>query len=259
MRFISRIITAVTLFLCGAAAYAVPERPVPQRLVNDFAGIFTGEQAQMLENVLVAFDDSTSNQIAVVTVKDLEGYEPAEYAVRIGLDWGVGSSDFNNGIVLLVKPKTEDSRGQVSIQVGYGLEGAVTDARCKRIITLQMIPNFQKDDYFTGVYDAVQVLMQIASGEYSESRSGDDDSLGGILSVALLLLFLFVVVMAIREDKKKGGNNRGGGRRASRTFDSGPVIFPGSFGGLSGGGSSGGGFGGFGGGSFGGGGASGSW
>ena len=143
---------AVCLLLLTVALLPVragiPARPQPQRLVNDLAGIFTSAQVRHLEQMLVAFDDSTSNQIAVVTVNDLEGYLPSEYAVRIGLDWGVGSQDFNNGIVVLVKPKTDDASGQVSIQVGYGLEGAIPDVYAKRIIDNQMIPHFRSGDYF---------------------------------------------------------------------------------------------------------------
>ncbi len=121
-----RRISLITLLLAivSSVAVAIPPRPQPQRLVNDLAGMFSPAQVEELEHRLVAFDDTTSNQITVVTVSDLEGYEPAEYAVKIGTSWGVGSKDFNNGVVILVKPKTEDSGGKVSIQIGYGLEGA---------------------------------------------------------------------------------------------------------------------------------------
>ena len=115
------ILAFAAAVLCCIAASAIPSRPSPARLVNDLAGLFTDQQETELERMLVAFDDSTSNQIAVVTVNDLEGYEASEYATRIGIDWGVGSEKFDNGIVILVKPKTS-SAGQVFIAVGYGLE-----------------------------------------------------------------------------------------------------------------------------------------
>ena len=127
------ILALAASMLCVLAVYAVPSRPSPARLVNDLAGLFTDVQEAEMERMLVAFDDSTSNQITVVTVKDLEGYEASEYATRIGLDWGVGSEKFDNGVVILVKPKTSSS-GEVFIAVGYGLEGAVPDAYAKRII-----------------------------------------------------------------------------------------------------------------------------
>ena len=113
---------ALAVFLLSVTAVltlsAIPGRPVPPRLVNDYADIFTWEEENRLERMLVALDDTTSNQITVVTVNDLEGYDPAEYATRIGLDWQVGTADFNNGVVVLVKPKTPDSNGQAFIAVG---------------------------------------------------------------------------------------------------------------------------------------------
>jgi uncharacterized protein len=141
-----RYILVLSAIIISCIADAIPSRPSPARLVNDFSDLFTPSQEAELERMLVAFDDSTSNQIAVITVKDLEGYEASEYATRIGLDWGVGSSKFDNGIVILVKPKTSSS-GQVFIAVGYGLEGAVPDAYAKRIINHDMIPHFMENDY----------------------------------------------------------------------------------------------------------------
>src|SRR5215211_809881 len=80
----------------------IPERPSPPRLVNDFAGLLTPEQTQYLERKLVAYDDSTSTQIAIVTVEDLHDYATVDYAVALGRKWGVGGAQFNNGIIILV-------------------------------------------------------------------------------------------------------------------------------------------------------------
>lgn len=235
-------------------SYAIPGRPVPERLVNDFAGLFTPAERTALERVLVAFDDSTSNQIAVVTVKDLEGYEPADYATRIGIDWKVGSKDFNNGIVILVKPK-DSSAGKVFIAVGYGLEGAIPDAYAKRIIDSEMIPRFAADDYFGGVAAGCEVLMKLASGEISEPRDYDI----GDLPLYVVIILLAIIVLIILIAKKNGGGGHGQSNRGRRIY-TGPVITVGpTFGRGSHGGGFGGGFGGFGGGSFGGGGAGGSW
>ena len=238
-------------------AVAVPSRPQPQRLVNDLAGIFTGAQSADLERRLVALDDSTSNQIVILTVDDLEGYDPAEFAVRVGQSWGVGSKNFNNGAVLLVKPKTSDSGGNVSIQVGYGLEGAIPDAYCRRIIENDMIPYFREGDYYGGVSAAVDILSALTSGEVSVAREDDGDG-GAGYALAALILFLFIVWLLAKHGGRKGGSG-GGGRYSTRRTSSPDIFFgpaPGSFGAS---GRSGGSFGGFGGGSFGGGGASGSW
>ena len=241
-------------------ASAIPARPSPPRLVNDLAGLFTPAEVSRLESMLVAFDDSTSNQIAVVTVADLEGFAPADYAVRIGLEWGVGSKEFNNGVVVLVKPKNASGAGQVSIQVGYGLEGAIPDIAAGRIIRDDMIPHFREEDYYGGVMAACRKLMAYASGEISAPREDelDAEDIEAIAALLLTLLFFILVVVLITRKNGKGGGNSGGRGGGSPFIFFGPVS--GSRGGSGGfGGFGGGGFGGFGGGSFGGGGASGSW
>lgn len=243
-------------FISIAAASAIPSRPEPARLVNDFAGLFSPAQAAVLENELVAFDDSTSNQIAVVTVLDLEGSSAAEYATRTGLEWGVGSSEFNNGIVVLVKPKT-DTYGEVFIAVGYGLEGAIPDSYAKRIVNDEMLPRFMENDYYGGVSSACDVLMKLASGEISTVREYEDDGAFAAIITFILIIALVIIVISIADKNGNGGNNSGNG---GRRIYMGPIDFGGSSrGGFGGGGFSGGGFGGFGGGSFGGGGAGGRW
>ncbi len=258
---IHKVLLAALVLLLPAVMSAIPERPQPQRLVNDFAGLFTADQAAVLEHNLVAFDDTTSNQITIVTVTDLEGYDPSEYATRIGLDWGVGSAEFDNGIVMLIKPKTNTS-GKVFIAVGYGLEGAIPDAYAKRIVNEILIPHFMENDYFGGVESACRELMGLAGGEISVLRRYEEEDNTVQIIVSFFFLFiLFMILGVIASKNNKGGGNGGNGGRRIYT---GPIITTG--GGFGGWGSSGGsfgggfgGFGGFGGGSFGGGGAGGSW
>lgn len=257
MRKVISILTA--LVVTALTIHAIPSRPEPQRLVNDYAGLFAGYQTEELERVLVAFDDSTSNQIAVICTKDLEGYPIAEYATRIGIDWQVGSGKFDNGIVIVVKPKTAESSGQVFIAVGYGLEGAIPDAYAKRIINDIMIPHFMEYDYYGGVAAACEVLMKLASGEISEElRDSYEDDMEGAMAIIFFILLIIVLTIIFTNNHSDGGNR---GRRP--TIYTGPVITSGNnYGGFRGGGFGGfggGGFGGFGGGSFGGGGAGGSW
>lgn len=251
-------ITILAFWFMCMTAYALPQRPEPARLVNDLAGIFTEEQENLLESILVAFDDSTSNQIAVITTNDLEGYEPAEYATRTGLEWGVGSEKFDNGIVVLIKPK-DSTPGQVFIAVGYGLEGAIPDAYAKRIINNEMIPHFMENDYYGGAAAACETLMKLASGEISELREDEDDDDLIYVFIFFIVLILVLVIIATAANENNGKGGKGGGSSFDDVFTTGPVIIrrPGSSWGSSGG--FGGGFGGFGGGSFGGGGAGGSW
>ena len=258
--FTGRFLLAFAAIFVAVSAFAgIPERPAKQRLVNDFAGIFTAEQLSALESKLVAFDDTTSNQIAVVTVPDLDGYDPNQYAAELGIKWGVGKNGVNNGIVILVKPKNANGGGKVAIQVGYAFEGAITDAQCKRIIELFMIPRFKENDYFGAIDVACTKLMALASGEISVKRElEEDDDEPKLIHYILSIIFLYFVY---KWSMRGGGSGSGGGHY---TGGSGGHIFVGPIGGgysggHSSGGGFGGGFGGFGGGSFGGGGASGSW
>jgi uncharacterized protein len=100
---------------------AIPERPDPPCLVNDLAGLFTAGEQAYLEQVLVAFNDTTSNQIVVLTVAGLDGQEASAFAYRVGEVWKVGQEKFDNGVVILVKPKPANGYGDVFIAVGYGL------------------------------------------------------------------------------------------------------------------------------------------
>lgn len=257
MKSFKRIIALIAALYTAVSTFAaLPSRPVPERLVNDYANILDQTQKDRLEKMLVAFDDSTSNQIAIIITSDLKGYTPVEYATQTGISWGVGTEKFNNGIVVLVKPKNRNSSGEAFIAVGYGLEGAIPDAYAKYIVEEEMIPHFKQNEYFEGIEQACMTLMQLASGEISEPRGYKADKLAGIISTAFLIIMI-VIVIAI---SSKGNT---GGRSGNRGSFGGPIITYGGFGGVGGGSFSGGGsfggFGGFGGGSFGGGGAGGSW
>lgn len=268
------LLALLLLFVAGTTVAQVPQRPNPPRLVNDFAGIFTDAQVMEMEGMLDAFADSTSNQIAVVTVPELYGYDKAQLAYEIGEQWGVGQDKFDNGIVILIKPKVGNSQGEVFIATGYGLEGAVTDAFARKVIERQMIPHFRENDYYGGVKSALDVLLPVISGEISTDEFSDSDE-GDGLAPALAFLFCLIIFVSLLVALSKGGNQNfgGGNNRGGRNFTATDAFILGSilgnssgsrgrssggFGGGFGGGFSGG-FGGFGGGSFGGGGAGGSW
>lgn len=245
-----------------AAIAQIPERPSPPRLVNDLADILTAEQEQLLEDKLVQFDNVTSTQIAVVTVKSFGGYDRADFAYRIGESWGVGQEGKNNGIVVLVKPKIGNESGQVYIAVGYGLEGIIPDATANRqIVNNEMIPRFMENDYYGGISNGVDVIMKLARGEYTVEKYTENDLGEGIAAIIFLIIFIIVIIVVFRNRRHfDSGSNNGfppiitGGSNHRGSWGS----FSSGSGGFGGGGSSGG-FGGFGGGSFGGGGAGGSW
>ncbi len=262
------------LALACTAAAQVPQRPNPPMLTNDLAGLFNRAEIMSLEQRVVAFADSTSNQIAIVVVPELYGYDKANLSYSIGEQWGVGQKEFDNGIVILVKPKIGNSSGEVFIATGYGLEGAVTDAFARRVIEREMIPHFRNNDYFGGINAALDVLMPVISGEistdeYANKDEGDDAAAAAAFMFFFICFVVVLVLMSKGDTKNMGGGNNRGGRNFTATdaFILGSILGNatgsrgrgGSFGGGSFGGGGFGGFGGFGGGSFGGGGAGGSW
>lgn len=265
---------AFFLALTFTAVAQVPQRPNPPMLTNDLAGLFNRAEVMSLEQRVVAFADSTSNQIAIVIVPELYGYDKANLAYSIGEKWGVGQDKFDNGIVILVKPKIGNSSGEVFIATGYGLEGAVTDAFARRVIEREMIPHFRNNDYFGGINAALDVLMPVISGEistdeYANNGEGDDAASAAAFMFFFICFVVILVLMSKGDNKNMGGGNNRGGRdfTATDAFILGSILGNatgsrgrgGSFGGGSFGGGGFGGFGGFGGGSFGGGGAGGSW
>ncbi len=249
----SPLLSLMFVLLWGISLYAqLPSPPNPPRLVNDYSGTLSSSQINTLEHKLVAYNDSTSTQILVLLVNDLNGYSIEQYATEIGHHWGVGQKGKNNGVVILVKPKKGSERGQVNISPGYGMEEYVTDATAKVIIEKEMIPAFSEDDYYTGIDNAVNVIMDLCSGKFTQ----DEYANGGEPIPAWVMIAFIIILILIFRSKNGNQNYSGGGQRT--------IWIPmggfggGSFGG-GGGGFSSGGFGGFGGGGFGGGGASGSW
>lgn len=242
-----------------------PEKPDPPRLVNDLAGVLDHGAREQLEAHLLAFARETSTQIVIVTVPGLEG-AVGDYTVGLAHDWGVGQGADDNGIVVLVKPRYDNEKGQAFVAIGYGLEGAVPDATARRIVDNEMIPHFRNEDYYSGILSAVNVLMELTRGEYTSDayldRTGSEQSAFG----AVFVLVLIVIMISIFSKSKRARDSSVGHSLPFwvmlSMMGSGSRRHTGHFGNFSSGSGSfggGGGFGGFGGGGFGGGGAGGSW
>lgn len=251
------LIFFLLLACLSVRAQDIPPRPSPPKLVNDLANQLNPTEEAELERKLVAYDDSTSTQITVVIVPSVEPYAIADYAFKLGREWGVGQKGKNNGVVLLWAP---DDR-KVFIATGYGVEGAIPDAIAKRIVSQEIIPEFKNKQYYRGLDRGVDAIMRYAAGEYqAEPRSADEEGFPAGLIVMVFIIIIFIIMR-----NRGGGGGRGGGKRFRNA--GGPVFFPysthtgwgSSSGNFGGGGGGGGGFGGFGGGSFGGGGAGGSY
>ena len=258
------------LFLFLLPAFLVPAQdlwcPEPtNRLVNDYSGMLTAGQCDSLEQRLVAFDDSTSNQILVIITPSLHGCEIMELGTRIGTTWGVGQKDLKNGLVILIKSKTEEEPyGDVALLPGYGLEGALPDAFCRHIIDDQMIEPLGDGDYYKAITQALDVIEPVCRGEYSYADYRKEEQRALWFLLGFMLIIVVVLVLAHRYEKKHHKDDHGDHFSGSAGRGSGPywggIFFPrgGSWGGGgfgAGGFGGSGGFGGFGGGSFGGGGA----
>lgn len=241
----------------------LPDLPQPPRLVNDLAGVMSAQERDDLETKLRAYEDTTSTEIAIVTLKSIGIYEIADYTIKLANKWQIGKKGKRNGILMLA---AIDDR-KIWIATGYGMEGALPDALVGRIIRNEVTPFFKSGNYYQGFLNASQAVVKAAAGEYKADAKDDHAEDGSFLPVVVLLVIVIAIIIAA--SKGGGGGGRGGryiSRRGSDIFLGGMIgsaLGSGRGGGWGGGGfgggSSGGGFGGFGGGSFGGGGAGGSW
>lgn len=267
MRFLldRKILPLVTLTLLllsgGVMAQDFPPAPNPPKLVNDFTNTLSPSEVAALENKLVAYDDSTSSQIAIVLMRSVGEYDIADYTFQLGEKWGIGGGDHDNGVLILAA--IEDRK--VFIATGYGLEGAIPDALAKRIVESLIIPSFRREAYYEGLDEATTMIFKLASGEYKAEDVESTGNSGGAIFMILLFVFIFVILPLLknRNDNNNHMGGRGGGVDMFTTILLANLLGGGgrgsSGGGFGGGGFGGGGFGGFGGGSFGGGGAGGSW
>jgi uncharacterized protein len=235
-----------------AAQPAVPPVPALQGRINDLAHLLDASSAARLERKLQAYEQQSGNQFAVLIVPTLGGDPVDDYAVRVFEAWELGKAKKDTGLLLLIVP--EPQHRAVRIEVGYGLEGTVTDALSKRVITQILAPAFRRQDYAGGIDAATSALMVAASGKEpllddAPAAAGAAADLGPTWPWIIFLLLFFGPTFLLPLLFGGGPGGRGGGG------------FGGGFGGGMGGGGWSGGGGGFsgGGGSSGGGGASGSW
>ena len=260
-------LVSLLLFSLSITGQDIPEPFSPPRLVNDYTGILNEKQFRHLEQKLVHFNDSSSTQIMVILVKSLNGLTKEEFADQVGEKWGVGQKGKNNGIVVLVKPKYQNEKGDVRISVAYGLEGVVPDAIAERIVNNEMVPYFKTGDYFTGIDKATNTLMSLARGEFTAEQYKKKTA-GNPLGMLVPIIIIVIIIIFMR---RNSGNHYSTGSKNTSIWTA--LWLASMMGGRGGGGSwgdfrsgggsfgggGGGGFGGFGGGSFGGGGAGGSW
>ncbi|MGI1679946.1 MAG: TPM domain-containing protein [Cellvibrionaceae bacterium] len=212
--------------------------------VVDQAGMLSPTAEDQLTALLKAHEKKSTNQVVVVTLNELQGNDIADYGYQLARHWEIGQKDINNGALLIIAKRERKMR----IEVGYGLEGALTDAISSNIIQTIISPAFKRGDFESGITQGTTAILAAIDGEYTakENKNNDHEFRNFLIFIILFLLISFLFSYF-------GGGS--GGNRHRRVFGSGG-IGGGSFGG--GGGFGGGGFSG-GGGGFGGGGASGGW
>jgi len=236
MRRFALLALALVLAFSPALALDIPARPT--NYVNDYAGVLSAADREALNQDLKDFEKATSTQIFVAIFPSLEGEEHADFGVRLASAWKVGTKK-DNGVLLDVFMKDR----AIGIEVGYGLEGALPDVTCDRIIRDEMAPLFKQGDYAGGIKVGVAKIQAATRGEYTagdSSASGDSSELSLFEKVLIVGFIVLVIVLQLLFGKRgrSGRWSSGGGFHSS-----------GGGGGFSGGG----------GGSFGGGGAHGGW
>ena len=247
MRRVTRVLAASITLLWVVLAIADIKFPTLSGRVVDNANLLNQSTRYQITEMLQQHEKQTSNQIVVVTLPDLQGYTIEEYGYQLGRHWKIGQKGKDNGVLLIIAPTDR----KVRIEVGYGLEGALTDALSANIIHTKILPKFRSGDFDGGVIAGVQSIIAAINNEYvaEPTDSGNNREVAFLIGIFLLFIMLQLFGASVL-----GSPN---GSRNYRRGRYGGYYGGGGFGG-SGGGFGGGGFGG-GGGGFGGGGASGGW
>ncbi len=239
------LLLVIGLLALGQWALAAPQFPTLTGRVVDNAELLSASERERLTRLLAEHESETTNQVVIVTLESLQGYEIEDFGYQLGRHWGIGQEGKDNGVLLVVAP----TERKVRIEVGYGLEGTLTDALSQDIIQTRILPAFKKDNYEAGIALGTERILAVLGGTYEPAarkpkaaKPPSTKGQGEFPWFWLLVIGSWVYGVFFGRDSSSSSGGGGG--------------FFGAGGGYSGGG--GGGFGG-GGGGFGGGGASGGW
>ena len=151
------------LLAVSTPLFAAPEFPDLTNRVVDNAGLLPGNVQQQLITELATHERETSNQVVVVTLTSLQGYTIDDYGYQLGRHWGIGQAERNNGVLLIVAPEER----KVRIEVGYGLEGTLTDALSHNIIQTVILPEFKQGDMPAGIVKGTRAIVEVLQGTYT--------------------------------------------------------------------------------------------
>ncbi len=211
----------LTPALCAAAI----EFPRLSGRVVDNAGLLSPASEEALTQQLAAHEQATTNQIVVVTLPGLQDYTIEDFGYQLGRHWGIGQKDKNNGVLLLVAP----TEREVRIEVGYGLEGELTDALASRIIHGVILPQFKRGDFENGIAEGVTAIIAVLGGEYADLPELQEADETDVHPLIILLVILFILFGPARHGFFGGyyGGGRSGGFRSGGSFRGGGGSFGG--------------------------------
>lgn len=242
---LSAVLLILSLSVSAFAAKNTPYPPPTQNFfVNDFADCINETDEQKMQSMAEELYKKTGAQVVCVTVNSLYGKDVRDYALGLGREWGIGSKNDNNGVLLLL---AVDDR-QVDIEVGYGLEGTLTDGKTGRILDTYAMPYLRDNDFSTGLYKAFSALIGETANEYGVEINGSslapdedkDEEYESSKAVIIDFIIFIIILLVIRKITGRtpfvffggGGNHHSGGGFSGGGFSGG------SSGGFSGGGGS---------------------
>lgn len=253
MKIKQLLLSLILVLFCIVPVFSYYDLGTPQGHVNDYTNTLTANQKSILESKLTISEKESSNEIAVVIIDSVKEDYIENFAVKLFEAWKIGKKNENNGVLILIAISDRDMK----IEVGYGLEGSLTDVQSSWIINNIMKPRFREDRYYEGIDESVDKIIDITKGEFevpsNVGRTPRSSSTAFVVIILIIQIILVIAILRLILSKSKGRKNNSGSSNSSTSWGGW------SSGSNSGGGGSGGGFGGFSGGRSGGGGASGSW
>lgn len=194
VRASSLLLALLALWL--SIVHAEPQFPALTGRVVDQAGILSQAEEQALSDALAAHEQATTNQVVVVTLKDLQGYDIQDYGYRLGRHWGIGHKGKDNGVLLVVAPNERKTR----IEVGYGLEGILTDALSHRIIQDRILPEFRAGRMAAGIEAGTQAILKVLEqdSETLEQLRATDQSAENVDQALPAMFFVFIFLQFVR-------------------------------------------------------------
>ncbi|WP_040011979.1 TPM domain-containing protein [Desulfotignum phosphitoxidans] len=200
-------LTGFLVFFFAVQAFAL-EVPKLKARVNDYANILSAATKNQLETVLSDLEQTDSTQIAVLTIPSLKGENIEEYAIQVAETWKIGQENLDNGAILIISKNDRKLR----IEVGYGLEGTLTDLMAGRIIQNIIVPRFKTGNFDQGVMDGVQAMTQVVRGEFKaaeNSRRPESGSARGQSGIFGLIVFFVLINMLGRIRRPLGALSGG--------------------------------------------------